>query len=372
MPRKVSGSGNLEVILTPADRRAALLDSQRRVLERIATGAPLEEVLHTLVTLIEEQAGDVRCAVLLADGAQTRLRFVAAPNIPQDFRAGMEPYLHIAPNMSSCGTAAYLRQPVYTRDTATDPLWENFRGIAARSGLRATWSTPILSDDNRVLGTFAMYYGEPRLPAEEHIQLIDMAVQMARVAIEAKCDDDMLRTVFEDARTRILISDVAGTILRVNRTFANMLGYAPAELHGKSIADITAEAANPALMQELLRRHDAEIVTDRHYRSKDGAILWARERSVLRRDGAGQPRYVLTRIVSMTGAASSPFERLTRREREVLELVIAGRTSKEIGARLSIAATSVDTYRSRLMLKLGVKDLPGLVRFAIRHGIASV
>ena len=42
-----------------------------------------------------------------------------------------------------------------------------------------------------------------------------------------------------------------------------------------------------------------------------------------------------------------------------------------IAARLGIAAASVDTYRSRLMLKLSIEDLPGLVRFAIRHGIAS-
>jgi FixJ family two-component response regulator len=56
-------------------------------------------------------------------------------------------------------------------------------------------------------------------------------------------------------------------------------------------------------------------------------------------------------------------------EREVLTGVIAGRTSKEIAAGLGIAPTSVDTYRSRIMLKLGIRDLPGLVRFAIEHGI---
>src|SRR5258706_9811483 len=170
----LDGAGTAEMA-AGARLRAALLESQRRVLERIASGAPLEEVLETLVRLIEEQAGDMRCAVLLADAGQQRLRFVAAPNIPEDYRLGMEPYLRIAPDMGSCGTAAYLRQPVYTRDTATDPRWEGCRHFAVRNGLRAIWSTPILGDDNAVLGTFAMYYGEPRLPDSEHIQLIDMA-----------------------------------------------------------------------------------------------------------------------------------------------------------------------------------------------------
>src|SRR5258706_16318158 len=182
----IAGDRELNATVIERRTRALLLDSQRRVLERIADGAPLEEILETMVRLIEEQSGDMRCAVLLADSEQQRLRFVAAPNIPEDYKLGIEPYLRIAPDMGSCGTAAFLRQPVYTRDTATDPLWENCNQIAVRNGLRAIWSTPILSDANVVLGTFAMYYGAPRLPAKEHIHLIDMATQMARVAIEAK------------------------------------------------------------------------------------------------------------------------------------------------------------------------------------------
>jgi PAS domain S-box-containing protein len=351
-------------------KRTALLQSQRRVLERLASGAPLEETLETLVRLIEEQADGMRCAVLLADSGQRRLRFVAAPSIPQDYKLGIEPYLRIAPDMGSCGTAAFLRQPVYTRDTATDPLWENCGQIAVRNGLRAIWSTPIVSDANAVLGTFAMYYAEPRLPAEEHVQLIHMATQLARVAIEAKCDE-MMRTVFEGAPAGLVITDLAGVVLRVNRAFAKMLGYTPVELHGKSIADITQEADNPALIEELLSLGPQEIASDRHYRSKSGPILRARERSALRRDMANQARYVVTRVENMTEAGNDPLERLSQREREVLELVIAGRTSKEIASHLGITAPSVDTYRSRLMQKLSITDLPGLVRFAIRQGIAS-
>jgi PAS domain S-box-containing protein len=353
------------------ETRAALLDSQRRVLELIASGAPLEEILDTLVRLIEEQADDMRCAVLLTDPRQQKLRFVAAPNIPEDYKLGIEPYLRIAPAMGSCGTAAYLRQRVYTRDTANDPLWENLGQIAVRNGLRAIWSTPILSDANVVLGTFAMYYGEPRLPAEGHIQLIDMATQMARIAIEAKSDDEILRTVFEGAPGGMLITDLAGMIVRTNRAFANMLGYTPDELHGKSIADIT-QGGSRSLIEEPPASPGEEVASDRRYRSKSGVTLWARERSALRRDAADRPRYVLTHVEKMTETGNDPLARLSRRERQVLELVIDGRTSKEIAARLDISAASVDTYRSRVMLKLSIRDLPGLVRFAIRRGIASV
>ncbi|TMH68124.1 MAG: PAS domain S-box protein [Betaproteobacteria bacterium] len=351
---------------------AALFESQRRILDRIASGAPLQQTLETLVVLIEEQAGDMRCAVLLADSEQQRLRFVAAPNIPEDYKRGIEPYLRIAPDMGSCGTAAFLRQPVYTRDTATDPLWENCNEIAVRNGLRAIWSTPILSDVNGVLGTFAMYYGEPRFPAEEHIQLINMATQMARVAIEGKCEDEILRTAFVDAPSGMFITDLAGNVVRANRAFAELLGYTPTELRGKRITDIIHEEDNDALTEELLSLGQEEIASARSYRSRDGRILWARGRAALLRDAAKAPRYVLTYVDKMTETGNDLLERLSRREREVLKLVIDGRTSKDIAARLGISAASVDTYRSRIMFKLDIKDVPGLVRFAIRHGIASV
>lgn len=347
--------------------RTALLESQRRVLERIASGAPLEEILGTLVRLIEEQAAGMRCAVLLADAARERLRFVAAPHLPEDYRLCMEPYLQIAPNMGSCGTAAYLREPVYTSDTAADPLWEGCREVAVRYGLRAIWSTPILSDDNRVLGTFAMYYGEPGLPAEEHIQLIDMATQMARVAIGARFDDAILRAMFDGAQNAMVVTDLGGTIVRVNPAFAHLLGQRPADLHGRDIAEITEGADYPALVAELLKRE--EVAGERCYRTGSGELFRARERASLRRDAAGQPRYVLTLA---TEAHSNPLiERLSRRERGVLELVVSGHTSKEIAARLGIAPASVDTYRSRMMLKLAIDNLAGLVRFAIQHGIAG-
>jgi DNA-binding NarL/FixJ family response regulator len=69
---------------------------------------------------------------------------------------------------------------------------------------------------------------------------------------------------------------------------------------------------------------------------------------------------------------ASPLEQLSPREREILQLVAEGKTSQEIGERLSISSKSVDTYRSRLMRKIGVKDLAGLVKFAIQHGVISL
>src|SRR3954468_25083923 len=264
MPRMRSTSSAKPAKDDPGARRAALLDSQRQVLERIGTGAPLEDVLLTLVRLIEDQT-EMRCAVLLADIAQTRLQFVAAPHLPHDYCVAVEPYLAIGPDLTTCGMAASIKQPVYARDIASDPQWEKIRDIALRSHLRALWSTPILSDDDRVLGTFAMYYDKPRLPDDEDTRLIDTAVQMARVAIEAKADDDLLRLTFDHAPAAIIITDLEGRIFRANDALARTLGYAPADLLGIPLSDIAEGEEHAALVQKL-KEGAAEVSSDRRYR----------------------------------------------------------------------------------------------------------
>jgi DNA-binding CsgD family transcriptional regulator len=67
----------------------------------------------------------------------------------------------------------------------------------------------------------------------------------------------------------------------------------------------------------------------------------------------------------------SPLDSLSSREREVLQLVVEGKTSADIAGILSLSPKSVETYRSRLMLKLGVENIPALVKFALLHGITS-
>ena len=68
----------------------------------------------------------------------------------------------------------------------------------------------------------------------------------------------------------------------------------------------------------------------------------------------------------------SPLELLSMREREVLQLTVEGHSSAAIAEKLDLSPKTIETYRSRLMGKLGVRDLPQLVRFAIKHGITPI
>ena len=156
---------------------------QSRVLRMIAANAPLSDILTSLVLLIEAQSPGMLCSVLLLSNDGNHIQHGAAPSLaPQYVKAvNGSP---IGPKQGSCGTAMYRGKPVVVTDIFTDPLWEDYRDLAAVSGLRACWSTPILSGRGKVLGSFAMYYNEPRTPTGDEAHLTSVATYIAGLAIE--------------------------------------------------------------------------------------------------------------------------------------------------------------------------------------------
>src|ERR1700723_4712838 len=80
----------------------------------------------------------------------------------------------------------YRREPVVVTDILQDPLWETYRGVAEAYGFRACWSSPILAHSGKALGSFAMYYREPRSPGPAETQALEMATHLAGIAIERK------------------------------------------------------------------------------------------------------------------------------------------------------------------------------------------
>jgi GAF domain-containing protein len=155
----------------------------KAVLEMISSGAPLSDVLTVMSQIIEEQSPGLHCSILLLDTDRKSLRHGAAPSLPESYISAIEG-IAIGPRVGSCGTAAYRAEPVIVTDIATDPLWSDYRDLARRHGLRACWSIPIISKDGNVLGTFAMYYREPRSPSREDLQVIERATHLAAIAIE--------------------------------------------------------------------------------------------------------------------------------------------------------------------------------------------
>lgn len=164
---------------------------QSKILQRLAANAPLSEILERLVLLIEAQSPGMLCSVLLLSDDGDHVRHGAAPSLPKEYVAAIDGG-QIGPKHGSCGTAMYRGEPVVVTDISTDPLWEDYRELAVGLGLRACWSTPILSGRGKVLGSFAMYYGEPRTPTGDEADLTDVATRIAGLAIEHHAAKEIL------------------------------------------------------------------------------------------------------------------------------------------------------------------------------------
>jgi PAS domain S-box-containing protein len=166
-------------------RAEALLVGERRLLEMIASGEPLHVILDALCRLVEVNGGDCYCSVVLVDRNGTHLRHGAAPTLPASFNES----IHGRPvNIDSgpCAMAAFLRDQVISTDIGVETRWAEYEWcpLALAHGLRACWSTPILSRAGNALGAFAIYYREPRTPATADQNLIEQVTHIASIAIE--------------------------------------------------------------------------------------------------------------------------------------------------------------------------------------------
>lgn len=171
-----------------------LLEGQNLVLELIARGESLHQVLDTLLRVIQLQCPGMLASILLLDPDGSHVRHGAAPDLPEDYVGAIDG-LPIGPQAGSCGTAAFTRKPVIVGDIATDPLWNDYRATALKHDLRACWSTPIFDAERRVLGTFAMYFRSPGLPNQTHLRLIDISTHIAAIAItKHRAEEEIRRT----------------------------------------------------------------------------------------------------------------------------------------------------------------------------------
>ena len=157
--------------------------AQERIEEMIYANAPLSEILSILVLLIESQSPQMLCSVLQISEDGNHIRHVVAPSLPDAYVKAIDGS-PIGPKHGSCGTAMFRGTPVIVSDIFADPLWEDYRHYAAAIDVRACWSTPIMSSKGKVLGSFAMYYREPRTPTGEESRLTNVATKLAGLAIE--------------------------------------------------------------------------------------------------------------------------------------------------------------------------------------------
>jgi len=178
--------------ITERKRANQLQQGQNKVLQQIATGKPLTQVLETLVLTIEQQCDGIFGSVMLVGESGTHLKAVVAPNLPEDYVA-LTDGIDVSPKTGSCGTAVFRRETVIVEDVLKDPLWEDFREAVAPFGMRSCWSVPFFGRDKKVLGTFGLYSMTVRTPTDFELKLALEAARLAAVAVERDQDERKIR-----------------------------------------------------------------------------------------------------------------------------------------------------------------------------------
>src|ERR1700692_3528242 len=287
---------------SPAPTQTLLSEGVLDALKMILTDAPLSDVLHSVALLIDAHSEGMLCTIYLLDEDGLRLRFAAGPKLPDAYRVATDG-VHIGPEVGSCGAAAYLRKPVFVADVMTHPHFAGFRDLLVQAGLRAVWSSPIISHDGKVLGTFGMYNRAVRLPSPAEMQLIDYAGRIAGIAIERDRSKSALTFAFEEirnseAKLRKIIDTIPtlawcslpdGTGIFWNRRWHEYTGLSLEVVRGWGVQD----AIYPEVLKQITDKWLGFLATGQpgevegRLRRFDGVYRWFLFRAEPLRDESG-------------------------------------------------------------------------------------
>ncbi|MEX8505922.1 EAL domain-containing protein [Leptothrix ochracea] len=268
-------------------RRLAELIQRTRlaVLDRVVRADPLAQVLEEVAHRLEEVHAEWHVSIVLVM-PDNRLHTVAAPTLPMWYTELVDS-LTIGVGVGSCGTAAYLAEPVWVEDVQVSPYWQDFRAQAEQMGVRSCWSTPFKDEGGRVLGTFAVYRAHVGLPNQAEVDLLTEFVDIAALAVQRVRAGEALRqaaAVFESTHDGVLITDLNANIVAVNQAYCRITGYGEQALLGQS----------PSMLKS--GRHDADFY-DHLWADVRAQGYWQGEMWNRRRSGELYPQWLTINTV---------------------------------------------------------------------------
>jgi diguanylate cyclase (GGDEF)-like protein/PAS domain S-box-containing protein len=217
-------------------RTEQLLLGQKKILEMIAKGKEINEILNELIMTIEQMNPMMIGSILLLDEKENRLYYAAAPHLPSEYIQATNG-VQIGEKASSCGTAAYRKEFVIACDIERDSLWKNYKQIALAHGLRSCWAIPIFSSAEQLLGILAIYHYTLVAPTKTDVEMIETFSSIAGLAIEQAQMKEKLeksqqhyQSLFKYNHDGVFSLDLDGKFLSVNETAEKFSGYTETEL----------------------------------------------------------------------------------------------------------------------------------------------
>ncbi len=347
-------------------RQEWLLKAHNRIFEQMALGVYWRQILENICLLYEERFPGSKCSILTLSEAGDRLLQGAAPSLPDEYNQIIH-NLSIGPKVGSCGTAAYYRRQIIVSDVTTDPLWADYKYLGEKYGFRACWSSPIISHNENCLGTFAVYYPEPREPQEDELRLIDQFVSLAGLCIENHRADmerrKFLRAIEASADT-IIITNSNGLIQWVNSAFEKNTGFTTQEALFKKPGDLLSSGQHDkAYYAQMWKTITAGKVWHGEFinKRKDGSVYTEDATITPMKDDNGEITHYIAikRDISerkwMEEELRSSNEQLAAALQKANEMTIIAETANR--AKSAFLATMSHEIRTPMNAILGMAEL---------------
>jgi formate hydrogenlyase transcriptional activator len=282
------------------DRKRAeyVLAGENQVLEMTAQGDSLESIREVLCRVVEQTASGCLCSVLLFDPSVSEIEQAVAPSLPSSYNSRFSG-TPVDREGGPCTEAARHLRQVIVSDVALDAKWDAYgwRTAALTHGLRACWSTTISASNGLVLGTFAIYWREPRSPTECDQKIIAQMTHLAAVAIEHKRNKAALQE--SEQRFRRIVDTVpgfvctlssAGEVELVNRQVLDYFGKTIEELKNWATSDAVHPDDLPRVTDAWTRSLETggPYVVELRQRRADGVYRWFQSRALALRDVEGR------------------------------------------------------------------------------------
>lgn len=310
--------------ITERKRAEESARGQGRILEMIATGRPLAEVLTETAALLERLLPGATATVRLLDREGARLRTAAGSSLSLPV-AAREASLEVGREARACGLAAHLGEPVASTDVLGDPCGAGCREAAKASGFAACWASPVRGRDGVTLGVASICWPVSRAPKAEEEAAIGHATHLARIAIERERTDTELRAssrfnreivtgvsegiVVRDRDLRCVVWNPAIAELTGIRE-ADALGRRPGEVLSAPVESILAGIHQRVLAGETVRNMELDLG------AASGRARGARVLSTHApyRDAAGEIVGVITAIRDISALKAAEEEKVRLHE----------------------------------------------------------